>query len=107
MAATKASNGRKASLDTVLTTMERGFAAVASDIADFKSTMATKAEVAAIRREMVTKEDLREELRPIRSELKSIRNDLGDLTEKVEVHHALARIATIEKHLGLDKKIVA
>lgn len=58
---------------------------------------------------------VREELAPIRSELKSIRDDLDDLMEKFEnvagfrkeIDHALERIAAIEKHLGLDKKIAA
>jgi hypothetical protein len=108
---------RKASLDTILSTvergfadierkMDRGFAAVAGDIADIKSTMATKADVRNI---------VGEELAPIRAELKSIRLDLDDLKEKVEnvtgfhkeIDHALERIAKIEKHLGLDKKIAA
>ena len=49
------------------------------------------------------------------AKLKSIRRDLDDLREKVEnvsgfqkeIDHALERIAAIEKHLGLDKKIAA
>jgi hypothetical protein len=55
--------------------MDRGFAAVANDIADIKSTMATKADVRAI---------VRDELAPIRSELKSISRDLDDVRENVE-----------------------
>ncbi len=66
---------KKATLESILSTVERGFAAVASDIADIKSTMATKADVRSI---------VHEELAPIRSELKSIRDDLDDLAEKVE-----------------------
>jgi chromosome segregation ATPase len=85
---------------------DKNFAAIAEDIADIKSTMATKADVHAI---------VREELAPIRAELKSIRGDLNDLIEKFEnvsgfrkeIDHALERIATIEKRLGLDKKIAA
>jgi chromosome segregation ATPase len=117
MAAKKPTKKRKASLDTVLSTvergfadverkMDRGFAAVADDIAEIKSTMATKSDVRAI---------VRDELAPIRSELKSIRDDLDDLREKVEkvigfqkeIDHALERIAAIEKHLGINKNIVA
>ena len=68
---------------------------------------------------MATKDDVRaivrEELAPIRLELKSIRRDLDDLRGKVEnvvgfqkeIDHALERIAAIEKHLGINKKIVA
>jgi hypothetical protein len=48
-------------------------------------------------------------------ELHSICSELDDLTEKVdnilgyrkEIDHALERIGTIEKHLGLDRKISA
>ena len=77
--------------------------------------MATKADIA----DMAIKDDVRaivrEELVPIRSELKSIRRDLDDLREKVEnvigfqkeIDHALERIAAIEKHLGINKKIAA
>ena len=57
---------------------------------------------------------VRDELAPIRSELKSIRRDLDDLREKVEnvigqkeIDHALERIAAIERHLGINKKIAA
>jgi hypothetical protein len=45
----------------------------------------------------------------------SIRRDLDDLRERVanvsgfrkEIDHALERIAAIEKHLGIDKKMAA
>jgi hypothetical protein len=58
---------------------------------------------------------VRDELAPIRLELKSIGSDLDDLREKVENvigfqkenDYALERIAAIEKHLGIDKKIAA
>jgi uncharacterized protein YicC (UPF0701 family) len=92
-------------------TMERNFAAVADDIADIKSTMATKDDIA----DMATKADVREELAPIHAELKAIRHDLDDLQEKFEnvsgfrkeIDHALGRIAAIEKYLGINKKIAA
>ena len=73
----------------------------------------------AISKEMATKEDVRaivaEELVPIHGELKSIRRDLDDLRKKVEnvvgfrkeIDHALERIAAIQKHLGIEKKIAA
>ena len=85
---------------------DKKFAALAEDVSDIKATMATKADVRNI---------VGEELAPIRAELKSIRLDLDDLKEKVEnvtgfhkeIDHALERIAKIEKHLGLDKKIAA
>jgi septation ring formation regulator EzrA len=68
---------------------------------------------------MATKDDVRsiitEELAPVLAELGSIRRELDDLREKVEnvsgfrkeIDHALERIAAIEKHLGIDKKIAA
>jgi hypothetical protein len=48
-------------------------------------------------------------------ELKAIHRDLDDLRERVEnisgfqkeIDYALERIAAIEKHLGIDKKIAA
>jgi hypothetical protein len=63
MEAKKPTKKRKASLDTILSTvqrgfadlegkMERGFAAVAEDIADIRSKMATKDDIAAVRKEM-------------------------------------------------------
>jgi predicted nucleic acid-binding Zn-ribbon protein len=116
MAAKNPTKKRKATLDNVLSTvergfadldgkMERGFAAVAEDITDIKSKMATKDDIA----------NLGGQLTSVERELKSIRRDLDDPREKVEnvsgfqkeIDHALERIAAIEKHLGLDKKIAA
>jgi predicted nucleic acid-binding Zn-ribbon protein len=116
MAAKNPNEKRKATLDSILSTvkhgfadlegkMDRDFAAVADDIADIKSKMATKDDIA----------NLGGQLTSVERELKSIRRDLDDLREKVEnvsgfqkeIDHALERIAAIEKHLGLDKKIAA
>jgi predicted nucleic acid-binding Zn-ribbon protein len=96
---------RKASLDVILSTVERGFAAVADDIADINSKITTKDDIASLGGQLTS----------VERELKSIRRDLDDLREKVEnvsgfqkeIDHALERIAAIEKHLGLDKKIAA
>jgi hypothetical protein len=74
-----------------------------------------KGEIANIRKTMVTKEFLREELAPVHAELKSIRRYLDDLRQKVEnvvgfrkeIDHALERVAALEKRLGIDKKIAA
>jgi chromosome segregation ATPase len=103
-------------LDSILSTVkrgfadlegkiDRGFAAVADDIADIKSKMATKNDIANLGRQLTG----------VERELKSIRRDLDELRERVEnvsgfqkeIDHALERIGTIEKHLGLDKKIAA
>ena len=113
---------KKTTLDGLAALVSEGFAsadkkfvALADDIADIKSTMAIKADFAT----MATKDDvraiIRDELKPIRSELKSIRDELDDLTEKLEnvsgfrkeIDHALERIAAIERHLGITKKIAA
>jgi septation ring formation regulator EzrA len=75
--------------------------------------MATKEDVRAIVREELKPVEAR--LASIESELRSIRRDLDDLREHVEnvtgfqkeIDHALERIAAIEKHLGIDKKIAA
>jgi chromosome segregation ATPase len=88
---------------------DKKFTALAEDISG------VKADIADIKRTMVTKDDLRDELKPIRSDLKSIRDELDDLTEKLEnvsgfrkeIDHALERIAAIERHLGITKKIAA
>jgi hypothetical protein len=67
---------------------------------------------------MATKDDignLAGQLTNVERKLKSIRRDPDDLREKVEnvvgfqkeIDHALERIAAIEKHLGINKKIAA
>ena len=80
--------------------------------------MATKDDIADIGRTMATKDDfaaLAAQLTSIEGELKTIRRDLDDLRSKVEnvlgfrkeIDYALERIAAIEKHLGIDRKIAA
>jgi len=97
-------------------TMERGFTAIAEDISEIKSTMATKEDLATVKSEL--KSDiagLGEQIASIERELKSIRRDLNDVMAKVEnitgyrkeIDHALERIATIEKHLGIGRKMAA
>src|ERR1700680_285173 len=50
---------KETTLDTILFTVERGFAAVASDIGEVKSAMATKGDIADLRNEMASKADVR------------------------------------------------
>lgn len=74
--------------------------------------MATKDDIARLDRRM---DELSEQITGIEGEVKSIRRDLDELGEKFEnvsgfrkeIDYALERIAAIEKHLGLDKKIAA
>ena len=86
------------------------------DALDFiKERMATKDDL----KQFATKDEVRmivrEELRDVRADVKAIRTDLDELIEKVdniagyrkEIDHALDRIAAIEKHLGINKKIAA
>ena len=83
-------------------------------IKDKVEQLPTKDEV----REMIRAEVpviLQEETKDIQAELTSIRRDIKALTGKVdnilglpkEIDHALERIAAIEKHLGIEKKIAA
>ena len=81
--------------------------------------MATKEDVARIDLRLDKVENRLERvetrLSSIESELASIRRELDDLREKFEnvsgfrkeIDHALERVAEIEKHLGIDKKIAA
>lgn len=103
-------------------TVERGFAAVAEDIADIRARMATKDDI----KDMATKDDLaaaRDELRAemrdgfasIREELRDIRQRLEALEEAArnsagltkEIDHLMERVRAIEKHLGMEPKIAA
>jgi hypothetical protein len=110
MAASK-SHAKPATLGAVLKAVKGGFAAVAEDIVDIKSTMATKEDIAAVKKEMATKRDIlgiMEELADIKQRLKDVEAAVEDHAgHSKEIDHALERIAAIEKHLGLDKKIAA
>ena len=101
-------------------TVERGFAAVAEDIADIRARMATKDDLAAVKAELKGEiSDLREEMREgfasIREELRDIRQRLEALEEAArnsagltkEIDHLMARVRTIERHLGIETKIAA
>ena len=51
---------KETTLDTILSTVERGFAAVASDIGEMKSEIREmKSEIGEVKSAMVTKEDVR------------------------------------------------
>jgi ABC-type transporter Mla subunit MlaD len=76
--------------------------------------MATKDDLAALRTELKTDiAALAEQVSSIERDLKTIRRDLDGLRETVdniagyrkEIDHAFERIAAIEKHLGISRKI--
>ena len=71
--------------------------------------MATKDELKEFR------EETAENFRALRAEVADIRRDVEELKSRAdnsagyskEIDHALARIAAIERHLGIEKKIAA
>jgi predicted nucleic acid-binding Zn-ribbon protein len=123
MAKKKSVNPRRTTLEGLATIISKGFAssdrkftALAEDINEIKSTMATKNDLVTLKIEL--KGDIAAlggQLTDIETALKSIRDELDDLREKFEnvsgyrkeIDHALERIAAIEKHLGITKKIAA
>jgi hypothetical protein len=109
MAAKNRTKKGKATLDSVLSTVKRGFAdlegkmdrsfaAVADDIADIKSKMATKDDIADLRREMATKDDIN------RLDTKLTKFEENEIDKRLQLE---VRVTAIEKHLDLDKKIAA
>ncbi len=81
--------------------MGRGFSAVADDIADIKSNMATKNDIS----DFPSKDEVRN---VVHAELKDIRKQLESLEEastshygfSKEIDHVLHRVTAIERHLG-------
>ena len=71
--------------------------------------MATKDELKEFR------EDAAESFRALRAEVADVRRNVEELKSRAdnsagyskEIDHALERIAAIEKHLGIEKKIAA
>lgn len=74
--------------------------------------MATKEDIARLDIRM---DKIETQLTSIVKELSAIRRDIDELQEQLdnvsgfrkEIDHALERIAAIEKHLGINKKIAA
>jgi hypothetical protein len=101
---------RKATLDSVISTvergfadlegkMERGFAAVADDIADIKNKMATKDDLTAVETR-IDKFDGKLD----RVDTKLTKFEEREIDKRLQLE---VRLSAIEKHLGLDKKIAA
>ena len=76
--------------------MERGFAAVAEDIADIKSKMATKTDLAAL--------EMRLDHRIDKLDGKLGKFEEHEIDKRLQLE---VRVSAIEKHLDLDKKIAA
>jgi septal ring factor EnvC (AmiA/AmiB activator) len=110
MAANNRTRKGKATLDVVLPTVERGFAAAADDIADIKSKMATKDDIARLDTRI---DKLDAKIDSVESNLAGKIARLGTKLSKFEdreIDKRLqleVRVSAIEKHLGLDKKIAA
>ena len=97
--------------------------ATKEDIADIRREMATKDELATTNKELISfrqefndfREETRQNFRDVRAELADIQRDVEELKSRAdnsagyskEIDHALACIAAIEKHLGIEKKIAA
>ena len=89
------------------------------DILDAVNYIKNKVDQLPTKEDVLTMEDVREivreELRDVRSDVKAIRTELDELKEKFdnitgyrkEIDYALERIAAIEKHLGIERKITA
>jgi archaellum component FlaC len=88
---------------TLTKTVERGFSAVTEDMTALKAEL--KSDIASIG----------DQVAGIERDIRELRRDLSDLAEKVdniagyrkEIDHAFERIAAIEKHLGISRKIAA
>ena len=77
---------------TLTQTVERGFSAAAEDMAALSTQVAS----------------IENELQAIRRELDDLANTVDNIAGfRKEIDHALARIAAIEKHLGITRKIAA
>ena len=106
----KCQKSQDARFDRLEALIEKGFSALAQDIAD------TKSEVAAVKADLAEfRIETHESLADIGSELKDIRNRLDALESSVhnisgyakEIDHLMERVNAIEKHLGLRQKAAA
>jgi hypothetical protein len=102
MAPKKQTKTHKATLDSILSTVERGFAAVADDITDIKNKMATKDDIADVKSTLANHTKI---LNDHTRDLAVIKNDVTtNLDKRLQLE---VRVSAIEKHLGLEKKIAA
>ncbi len=107
MTTKRANKSTGAKPDTLTRAVEKGFAALAEDIATVKeqvTNLPTKEDVRQIVREMTQPEfqAIRDELRDIRQRLDALeeRSDMQTGYAK-EIDTLLKRVSVIEKHLGI------
>ena len=96
--------------DRLESLIERGFSALAGDIADNKAEIiATRAEVAGLREETQTGfADIRAELKDIRLRLDAVELAVQNISGFAkEIDHLIERVSAIEQHLGLRRNIAA
>ena len=102
-------------LGTLPALVEKGFGAVADDIALIKERMATKADIAELRLEHAFRTETAADVRSLHTELAEINRRLDLLDRQFvnlkgvtkEIDDIRDRVRDIEKHLGLAKKIAA
>jgi len=82
---------------------DKKFAALAEDISDIKATMATKADLAAAESRPDGRID-KLDAKIDRIDTKLTKFEEHEIDKRL---HLEVRVTTIEKHLGLDKKIAA
>src|ERR1700730_6089050 len=98
MAAKKTTKNRKATLDSILSTVERGFAAVAEDIADIKNKMATKDDLAAAETRLERRID-KLDAKFDRVDTKLTKFEDREINKRLQLE---VRVVAIERHLGID-----
>lgn len=100
---------RSITLEDIATMMEKGFGAVADDISSIRERVATKDDIEKLSGQIGV---LHTQVNSIERELRDIKQRLTRLEDNVigyreEIGDALERIAAIERHLGLNKRIAA
>ena len=88
---------KKATLDSLAAQIEKGFAAVAGDISDMRKDMANKDELGKL--------DVKAD--GLKVKIEGIQNTLDAEAVARTDQKIPERVAGIEKHLGINKKIAA
>lgn len=90
-------------VDALTTIVTNGFEAIASDMADFRDDVSTRFDTIEDRLSSIE-----HEVSDIRSHLEKLDREMMNVTGfRKEIDHAFERLAAIEHHLGIAKKIAA